>query len=244
MLQTILIFGILCAGSFFYYKYTMQKSKAVIADFNTDEAKKNIKNHTSEILNTQLDYLNNWMDGKAIDAFTDASIPISLKNKAKNAAVDAAKSVAWRVVGVKAKYNRVDAKAHLVLSNNELHFLAANMDGELETHITFSEAQLNAAKIQFKGPKKGADLASGVSDFLSEKLNKEEALVNVFELIFSIDGSEFNVLAHDKMILPYEMGDANYTKNGLIANLIADNFFKLLAEKYPNLTARKTLLVS
>ncbi len=243
-LQTILIFGVMCVGCFIYYKFTMNKANAVTADFDKEAVKNNIETHTSEIVNSQLPYLKKWIKEEPIDSFTDASIPVSLKNKAKNAAVDAAKSIAWRAVGVKAKYNRVDTSAHLVLSNDNLHFVSANVDGDLETHITFTKDQLINAKIEFTGPKKGADLASGVSDFLSTKLNNEDAMVNVFAITLTVDGQPITIQAHDKIVLPYTMGTSDYTKNALTANIIADNFFNKLSEKYPNLKASKVKMVS
>ncbi len=234
----------MCVGCFIYYKFTMQKANAATADFDTEAVKNNIESHTSEIVDSQLPYLKNWIKDKPIDAFTDASIAVSMKDKAKNAAIDAAKSVAWRVIGVKAKYNRVDTTAHLVLSNEDLHFVSANVDGDLETHLIFTKEQLINAKMEFMGPKKGADLASGVSDFISTKMNSEDALVNVFAIKLTIEGEAITIQAHDKMVLPYTMGASDYTKNALTANVIADNFFNRLSEKYPNLKASKVKMVS
>jgi len=244
MLQPILIFSIVCVGCFVYYKFMLQKTKAVVADFDKEKARNNIESHTAELVNSQLPYLKEWMKGSSIDSFTDASIAISLKGKAKNAAIDAAKSVAWRAVGVKAKYQRVDATAHLVLSNDELHFVEATVDGDLETHIIFTKDQLNNAKIEYKGAKKSADLAGGVADFMSEKLNNEDALLNVHLLTFNVDGKLLEIQAHDKVILQYTLGGKDTIKNGLVANLIAENFFKTLGEKYPNLKAQKMKMVS
>ncbi|SNR17275.1 hypothetical protein [Tenacibaculum jejuense] len=244
MFQSFIIVAVLCVGSFFYYKYMMQKTKAVAADFDENEVKNNLQKYMDILTENQLDYLKVWLKDKPIHSFTDASIAISTKDKAKNAAVDAAKSVAWAVVGVKAKYRRVETAAHLVFSDNELHFLAANVDGDLETHITFTETQLANAKIEYKGPKKGVDLASGVTDFISAKLNKEENMINVFAITFKDRKDNLIIQAHDKVMLPYEMGDSSYTKNTMIANVISKSFFQTLGEKYPNLTASKVKMVS
>jgi len=244
MLQPIIIFSIVCVGCFVYYKFMLQKTNTVVADFDKEGARNNIESHTVDLVNSQLPYLKEWMKGSSVDSFTDASIAISLKGKAKNAAIDAAKSVAWRAVGVRAKYQRVDTTAHLVLSNDELHFVEANIDGDLETHITFTKDQLNNAKMEYKGAKKSADLAGGISDFMNEKLNSEDAQLNVYLLTFKVDGKQIEIQAHDKLILQYTLGGKDNIKNGLIANLIAENFFKTLGEKYPNLKARKMKMVS
>lgn len=240
-MSTIIIFSVMCIGCFFYYKFTMQKAKAVIDDFDEQAVKDNLGKHMLEVLNTNLSKLKNWMGDKPIDSFVDASIAVSLKDKTKNAAIDAAKSVAWRAVGVKASYSRVDTPTFLVLSNDDLHFVSSDVDGDLNTHLTFNKEQLSKAKIVYKGPKKGPSLASGVSDMLSEKLNKEEAIVNVFEITLDVDGMPFSIQSHDKTILPYETAGRDYTKNSLIANLIANDFYEKLAVKYPNLKASKII---
>jgi len=244
MFQSILIMVVVFGGCFMYYKFAMQKTRNLTANFDKNAVAENIENHVNELTSSKLDYLKKWMNGAPIDLFTDASIPVSVKDKAKNAAVDAAKSVAWAAVGVKAKYKRVEAVSHLVLSNDNLHFLAADIDGNLQTHLTFTPDQLNNAKIEYKGPKKGADLASGLTDFLSEKLNKEENMVNVFAITLKHDKEDFTIQAHDKIVLPFEMGDSGYAEKAMVANVIAENFFEKLGERYPNLIASKGRLVS
>lgn len=244
MLRTIIIFAVFCAISFAFYKYSTNKAKKIKETFNEDEVKNDIKTYVSNILNSELEFLNTWMQNHPIDYFTDASIPVSLKDKAKSAATDAVKKVAWAAVGVKAKYQTVEPPTYLVLSGDELHYLAANIDGDLKTHLTFTKDQLINAKIEYKGPKKGPSLASGVSDFMSNKLNNEDAVVNVFAITLNLNGEPITIQAHDKMVLPIEMASSDYTKNTLIANTIANTFFNKLAEKYPNLKASKTRMVS
>jgi len=222
-LQTIIIFGVMCVGCYIYYMFTMKKAKAVSANFDKEAVKNNIPKYVESIINSKMPYLSAWVKDRPIDSFTDASIAVSLKDKTKNAAKDMAKSIAWRAVGVRAKYQRVDAIAHLVLSNDELLFVSSNIDGDLETYLTITKDQLINAKMEYKGPKKGADLASGVSDLISSKMNKEENLVNVFAITFTTKEGPLTIQAHDKVMLSYEMGDGNYTESALIANLIADN---------------------
>ena len=162
-LNTIIIFLVMCIGSFAYYKFNMQKAKAVINDFDEQAVKNHLNKHMSDVISYNIPYLKKWMGNKPLDSFVDASISVSLKDKTKNAAIDAAKSVAWRAVGVKASYNRIDTPTFLVLSNDELHFLSSNVDGDLNTHLTFNKEQLSKAKIVYKGPKKGASLALWLS---------------------------------------------------------------------------------
>lgn len=247
MFQTFLIMGVLCVGSFFYYKYSMKRNNAIAEGFDENEVKENLEKHITDLTNSKLDYLKRWMKDAPIDTFTDASIAISTKDKAKNAAVDAAKSVAWAVVGVKAKYRRVETVSHLVLSNDNLHYLDADVDGNLRTHLTFTPDQLSNAKIQYKGPKKGVDLASGLTDAISKKFNKEEHLVNVYAITLKIDNEELTIQAHDKIVLPfnsYEVGGTSFIEDSMLANVICKTFFEKLAEKYPNLKASKAILVS
>ncbi|TCI91342.1 hypothetical protein [Tenacibaculum sp. M341] len=225
----------------------MKKTNAIAANFDENAVKEDLEKHINNLTNDKLNYLKKWMKDKPIDVFTDASIAISTKDKAKNAAVDAVKSVAWAAVGVKAKYRRVETISHLILSNDHLHFVDADVDGNLQTHLTFTPDQLSNAKIEYRGPKKGVDLASGITDTISKKLNKEENMINVFAITFKGDKEELTIQAHDKVVLPfemYEMGSNSYTEDSMIANVICKTFFEKLAEKYPNLKASKAILVS
>lgn len=233
----------MCVGSFIYYKYATNKAKTIASDFSEDEIKNNLEKHKNELIETQIPYLKKWMKDNPIDFFTDASIPISLNSKAKNAAVDAAKSVAWAVVGVKAKYTRVETTSFLVLSNDELHYLTSNVDGDLEEHIIFSSERLNTAKMVYTGAKKSVDLAGGVSDFITKKVSPGSQQ-NVFALTFNIDGTPLTINAHENIVLSYSMSAKNFTENSLIANMIAKEFFVKLEEKYPNLKKDTSRLVS
>jgi len=93
MTQTILIFFLTCVVSYFYYVYTTKK--AIIDNFDIEKAKANLVNHISKIINKRTPYLKDWLKERPIDSFTDTSIAVSLK----------------------AKYQRVDSTAHLILSN-------------------------------------------------------------------------------------------------------------------------------
>lgn len=98
--------------------------------------------------------------------------------------------------------------------------------------------------MEYSGPKKGADLASGVTDFISSKMNNQEHLVHTFAITVRVNNEPITIQAHDKLILSYETMDSNYTEHAIIANLVADDFFLKLGEIYPNLKATKTKLIS
>lgn len=240
MLQPILIFSVVCIACFFYYKFATQKAQLVADNFDSKKAKDNLQNHKQHFLNTDLAYLKKWMKNKPIDTFTEASISISTKKKVKNTAIDTLKSIAWAVIGVKARYQRVETPTFLVLSNDELHFLSANVDGDLDNHIILTKENLENASITFKGNKDGVDLADDISKKLANKLysdSQKASLPQLFTLEFNIDGKPLAINAHDKIVLPYVVGSKNHAENALIANLIAEEFFIKLAEKYPNLKA-------
>ena len=61
MIQTFLIFGLLCVGSYFYYLSTQKKAKAITESFDREGAKANLDTHITDIINTRASYLKIWI---------------------------------------------------------------------------------------------------------------------------------------------------------------------------------------
>src|SRR6187402_1015701 len=78
-------------------------------EINIDQERGNYAAYKNELLNQDFSFLKNWMNGKAIDAFSSASIPESTANKVQKLVGDGLKNLALSGVGVKLKRIETDA---------------------------------------------------------------------------------------------------------------------------------------
>ena len=213
-----------------FYLFFKNKSKAALGSVDFEAEKLKAADYQSELLSGECSYLKDWMENSPIDAFTTASVPASISDHAKGMAKDFAKSVAWAAVGVKAKYKRVETPSFLVLSNNELHYFSTTAYGEMDQHLIFDKATLEASKLNFLNPVQAAKTQSNSSpnDFwvpIELQLNLPGA-----------DGATLNV--HDRI---NQYGDISgftnsksFMEMSLKRRIVGYQFLKKLGDTYPN----------
>jgi hypothetical protein len=174
-----------------------KRHRAAQAEVNIDQERGNYAAYKNELLNRDFSFLKTWMKGKAIDAFSSASVPQSTASKVQDLVSDGLKNVALSTVGVKLR--RVEADAFLVLSGKDLHFFAADTDGELEEHLVFDNFRIEKARLQ-----DGGVLKSQLGFYAKQA---ESDLPKVQLITFDIDGQPLSLEIHDR--LRYEVDPAD-----------------------------------
>ncbi|WP_117879638.1 hypothetical protein [Aureibaculum luteum] len=223
---TIILVIVLCAFSFGWYFMQQKKTANVTKDFNVINQKENTSIYFKELLNGKFSFLKNEMKNAPIDAFSAGRIPNSLGDKAKALATDVAKSAAWRLVGVKARYTREDAMCYFVLSGDDLHFLTYFED-KIDSHTLFTKDKINGATIsQIESAKTEKKFGAGVH--------------NEYQLTFTMKGEPIVLILKDYITEVVGQGIPNamsteYNKDLVKQNLIGLHFKRMLGEKYHHL---------
>ena len=211
--------------AYLYYN----KRKQAMADINLSDEKKNFAAYKTELENGRYSYLNAWMDGKPVDAFTSASFPLKAGDYASALAKDAAKSLAWAAVGVKAKYRRVETPSFLVLSGKNLHFLTTNVDGDLDKNIVLGSEVLNNATLEFKGH---------LNENAINKKMMSELDPNYYNLNVEINGTPQIIRVHDMLSLNGDLATmvpAKAVKMSIQNKVVGEKLIEKLMAEYPNL---------
>ncbi|MBJ2174833.1 hypothetical protein JBL43_11335 [Aureibaculum sp. A20] len=223
---TIILVIVLCAFSFGWYLMQQKKTASVTKNFNVINQKENTSIYFKELLNGKFSFLKDEMKNAPVDAFSEGRIPTTTGDKAKALATDMAKSAAWRLVGVKARYTREDAVCYFVLSGDELHFLTYFED-KIESHIIFNNDQVRSATIsQIENSKTQKKFGAGDH--------------NEYELTFTLKGEPTALILKDYITEVVGQGIPNamsteYNKDLVKQNLIGLHFKQVLGEKYHHL---------
>jgi len=166
-----------------------KRHRSAKAAVNIDQERANYSSYKNELLNRDFSFLNAWMNGKAIDAFSSASVPQSTADKIQNLIGDGLKNVALSAVGVKLR--RVETDAFLVLSGKDLHFFTTDTEGELEEHLVFDNFRMEKARLQ-----DGGVLKTQLGFYAKQA---EEYLPKVQVITFDIDGQPLSLEIHDRL---------------------------------------------
>ena len=166
-----------------------KRHRSAKAEINIDQERGNYSSYKNELLNRDFAFLKTWMDGKAIDAFSSASVPQSTANKVQNLVGDGLKNVALSTVGVKLR--RVETDVFLVLSGKDLHFFTTDTEGELEEHLVFDNFRIEKARLQ-----DGGVLKTQLGFYAKQA---EEYLPKVHLITFDIDGQLLSLEIHDRL---------------------------------------------
>jgi len=225
-MNIIFIWFFLVAASFGYYFYVKNKSAEIIKDFNTTNQKENAPIFLEELLGNQFDFIKKKLEGIEIDAFTQAQIPVSGTDKAKNFAKDAAKTTALRMVGVKKTYTRIDAVCYFVLCAKNLHFLSY-FNGTFKTHLTFNENDIINAK------------ATKLEETQTQKIFDKDGM-KAYQIIFNKNGETIKLNYRDRLTESIydnpQLGvNAEFQKQLVKRHVVSLDFIEKLWSKYPNL---------
>lgn len=218
--------------SFGYMYYTNKKRKAAMANIDVQQEKSKAPVYQQEYLNGDYAFLKTWVENLPIEAFTSASIPLTLKDHASNMAKDVAKSAAFALVGVKARYTRVETPSYLVLTNGHLHLFTTDTDGELDGHLVFGPDTLQKATIQHQPAKKMGmgDMGKGAQELMPEK----------YDLNLELDNQKLTVQIHDLIetaVDPTSMFKEGYYLEVVRKRAVGSLLLQKLGETYPNLKA-------
>jgi hypothetical protein len=220
--------AVIAVGIFFSIVMT-KKYKAASQEINIDQERLKYQQYKNELLKNDFSYVKDWMKGKPIDAFTSISFPKSDTNEVKQMVKDGMKNMALSAVGI--RLQRVETYCFAVLSNKDLHIFTTDVEGELNQHLVFDNARLDAAVLQYTGVRKSA---------LSINTKASEAYLPKVHLItFNIDEAPLQIELHDRLRFEATASDMFSVKK-MQANIIkymvvGEQFVKALETKYPNL---------
>lgn len=221
----ILMIACLCFSIYMNRKIKLAKTK-----IDLDHERTKYELYKQELLAQDFSKLSQWMDGKAIDAFTSASVPQSTGSKVKEMVTDGVKYIAFSAVGIKRQ--RIETASYLVLSGNDLHYLDTDIDGDLDEHLIFDNFRIEKAKLEFTGVLKET---IGLYSKSSEK-----DLPKVHCITFMIDDKPLSLNMHDR--LNYEPDTSHYfnLKKQVTTRakyqVVGERFVQILQDKFPNLT--------
>ncbi len=225
----IIGFGVLWLA---YLVFVLVKNKKAKSKVNIEDERLNYEAHKAELLEKHFPELRRWMKDKSIDAFTAAGFPDSKANQIKEHAVDGLKKVAAATVGVKLHVQRVETAKFFVLSGEQLHFFATNIDGKLETHLIFGKERLERARITSMG-------AKPVLGVLTK--GQKQELAQVYRLNFDIDGEALALDAYDRLdATKFEQEGMGFTRPSFYLDrakcqVVGEGFLNALQERYPHL---------
>ncbi len=205
-----------------------KRSKSHGAEINMEDERRQYNIYKTELLDGKFSFLNEWMKGASIDAFTSASIPTTTSQKAKEFLLDSAKNMALSVVGI--KFNRVETDCYLVLSGSELHFFGTDVDGDLEDYYLFDTFRLEKGFMEFKGPKNPS--------IMTKQTSAKEYFPNVHLLSFNINNKVFSIEIHDRLkanTSVVEMLTGKYFKEMIKHQVVGEVLIKELMKKFKNL---------
>jgi hypothetical protein len=205
-----------------------KKSKAISAEVNMDDERKQYNYYKNELLDGKFSFLKKWIKGAPIDAFTSATIPTTPSQKAKEFLSDATKNMALSVVGI--KLNRVETECFLVLSGSELHFFGTDADGDLDEYFIFDAFRLEKGFMEFKG--------SSRSSLQTKQMNPKEFSPNIYLLSFNINNEVFSIEIHDRLktnTSVQEMLTGKYFKEMIKHQVVGEGLVNELMKKFTNL---------
>lgn len=206
-----------------------KRHAAAKTEINIDQERRNYSSYKTELLNQDFSFLKDWMKGKAIDAFSSASIPESTAHKVQNLISDGLKNLALSGIGLKLK--RVETEAFWVLSAKDLHFFTTDTAGELEEHLIFDSSRIEKAQLQYVGL-----LKTQLGLYAKQS---EEYLPKVHLITFDIDGQQLSLEIHDRLRYVVDPADLLNQKKQLQIRakyqVVGERFLVELKSKFPKL---------
>lgn len=213
---------ILYTGYMIYVKRKNSQQVQVVnnTDFKAEFA--NAAQYRSKYLISELPFLKDAMGENQIDAFNYANMKYGTVDALKDGVKDKLKEMA--TLGA-VRFNTVTTPKYLVLSGDNLHLLDTDTDGEIDRHFIFTPAQLTNSRLT-EYPLEGQIKAQ------AEIRGKN---VRAYKLSLQTDEKPIELIIYSCLIftdIPDFPANPKKTIQGII---IANDFLKQLADKYPNL---------
>ena len=209
--------------------YVNKKHKTAEGEIDLNFERTKYDQYKQELLANDFSQLKHWMKGKAIDAFTSASVPQSTSSKVQEIVTDGLKNAALSTIGVKLR--RVETDCFWVLSGNDLHFFTTNTVGELDEHIVFDNFRIEDAKLEYGGVLK--------SQLGVYSKSSEEYWPKTHAITFHIDGSPLSLEIHDRLNYVTAPEDMLNLKKQLETRakyqVVGERFLDILQNKVPHL---------
>ena len=230
----IIAFMVIFYGGVMYFMYTKkQKMKQTMqsTDFKAEFQK--AETYRSNFLNGELGFLKGQMDGKPIDAFNFANLEYSNKSAIKDGMKDSLKSMA--TLGT-VRYHTVQTPKYLILSNDELHLLDTDTEGDISNHLVFDSQRLSRSSL-IEIPAQGT-----IKAFAKQKGDE----VKAYKISLATDDKPIELLLFSALIFTHVNTGANMLSMDMQKvvqeNVIANDFLKKLGDRYPNLKVAVPIL--
>jgi len=230
----IIGFMVLFYGGVMYFMYAKkQKMKQTMQSTDFKSEFQRAETYKSNFLNGEYSYLKAQMEGKPIDAFNFANLEYTNKTAMKDGMKDSLKSMA--TLGT-VRYHTVQTPKYLILSNDELHLLDTDTEGDISNHLVFDSQRLSQSslvEISNQGTMKAFAKQKG-DEVKAYKISlatddKPIELILFSALVFTYVNTASNMLSMDMQKVVQE-------------NVIANDFLKKLGDKYPNLKVAVPIL--
>lgn len=145
--------------------------------------------HKKDLLNNNFRKIETWMEGMPIDALSSLTVPSSAIDKLGAFLKAGVKSTLLKSISI--KYNEEFIEAYAVLSNNHLHILIADSDGDLSEHFVLDNARLKTAKLDCFGK-----LKEQIGLYSKESF---DYLPTIYRLSVQLDEGTLMVDLHDRL---------------------------------------------
>lgn len=230
----IIGFMVLFYGGVMYFMYAKkQKMKQMMKSTDFQAEFQRAETYKSNFLNGEYNNLKTQMAGKPIDAFNFANLEYTSKSAIKDGMKDSLKSMA--TLGT-VRYHTVQTPKYLILSNDELHLLDTDTDGDISNHLVFDSHRL---------------LQSSFIEVTQEGIMKAFAKqkgdnVKAYKISLATDDKPIELILFSALIFTHVNTASNMlsidTQKMVQENVIANDFLKKLGDKYPNLKVAVPIL--
>ncbi|MFC4162758.1 hypothetical protein ACFOWU_03775 [Epilithonimonas zeae] len=223
----IIGFMVLFYGGVMYFMYAKkQKMKQTLQSTDFKSEFQRAETYKSNFLNGDYSYLKTQMNGKPIDAFNFANLEYSGATAIKDGMKDSLKSMA--TLGT-VRYQTVQTPKYLILSNDELHLLDTDTDGDISNHLVFDSHRLSQSSL-VEIPQQGTMKA-----FAKQKGDE----VKAYKISLATDDKPIELILFSALIFTHVNTASNMLSMDMQKivqeNVIANDFLKKLGDKYPNL---------
>ncbi len=229
MIYLIIVAFIL--GGIFYSRYMMKMGSKAESQIDMTQERTRYSEYLEYLLNNDLNFIQKWMKDEPINAVTTVEFPQTASEKAKQMAMDGAKSLAYRAVGVKRRV--VQTPSFAVMSDGDLHIMTTDVDHDLKNHYILGPERLQSAKLTDQGPKipQGSSLVVG-------KAENENVYPHTYILEVDVDGKNHRLELYDRINSGYlspapgiSAGKERYKKLRVVGEGVVDQ----LKAAYPNI---------
>lgn len=231
--SVIILIGAVFALSYILSRYQKNKNAKFSQKFknvNFREEFNNAERYKAQYLDDDLFIVKKQMEGKAIDAYTFANLPLSKKSMFKDGAKDVLKGAA--TLGM-VSFQTIITPKYLVLSKENLHLLDTDKNGAISGDWVFNKERLlqsSLEEISLEGPQKdyAHKMGENVRGYkLTLATDKDPIVLVLFSALICTAPNFYHVNSFEKSITEI---------------VIANDFLKNIGDLYPNLKVSVPIL--